>query len=88
MASPGFHSWMIRPPRPTGAVSGLFLLGYGVFRFAVEFTREPDRFVGPLPIVRDESMATSFSNIANRRANHSALPRSVVHDQPSWRVTV
>jgi phosphatidylglycerol:prolipoprotein diacylglycerol transferase len=28
----------------------LFLLGYGVFRFAVEFTREPDRFVGPLPM--------------------------------------
>jgi len=35
-------------PRPTGAVSGLFLLGYGVFRFAVEFTREPDSFLGLL----------------------------------------
>jgi phosphatidylglycerol:prolipoprotein diacylglycerol transferase len=33
-------------PRPTGAVTGLFLLAYGVFRFAVEFTREPDSFLG------------------------------------------
>jgi phosphatidylglycerol:prolipoprotein diacylglycerol transferase len=31
-----------RKPRPTGAVSGAFLLGYGVFRSAVEFFREPD----------------------------------------------
>lgn len=29
-------------PRPTMAVSGLFLLLYGVFRFGVEFVREPD----------------------------------------------
>ena len=35
-------------PRPTGAVSGLFLLGYGVVRFAAEFTREPDSFLGLL----------------------------------------
>jgi phosphatidylglycerol:prolipoprotein diacylglycerol transferase len=35
-------------PRPTGAVSGLFLLGYGVVRFGVEFTREPDSFLGLL----------------------------------------
>jgi phosphatidylglycerol---prolipoprotein diacylglyceryl transferase len=32
--------------RPLGAVSGVFLLGYGVFRFAVEYTREPDGFLG------------------------------------------
>lgn len=32
--------------RPLGAVSGMFLLGYGVFRFAVEYTREPDGFLG------------------------------------------
>ena len=30
------------------AVSALFLIGYGVFRFAVEFTREPDSFLGLL----------------------------------------
>jgi phosphatidylglycerol:prolipoprotein diacylglycerol transferase len=29
--------------RPTGAVSGVFLLGYGFFRFIVEFFREPDK---------------------------------------------
>lgn len=29
-------------PRPMMAVSGLFLLGYGVFRFAIEFIRMPD----------------------------------------------
>lgn len=37
-----------RHPRPVGAVSGVFLLGYGVFRFGVEFTREPDDFLGLL----------------------------------------
>ncbi|MRX28089.1 prolipoprotein diacylglyceryl transferase [Kangiella sp. HZ709] len=29
-------------PRPTKAVSGLFLLGYGFFRFMIEYFREPD----------------------------------------------
>jgi len=33
-------------PRPRGVVLGLFLLGYGIFRFAVEFAREPDSFLG------------------------------------------
>lgn len=37
-----------RKPRPMGAVSGAFLLGYGVFRFAAEFAREPDNFLGLL----------------------------------------
>jgi phosphatidylglycerol:prolipoprotein diacylglycerol transferase len=31
-----------RKPRPTGAVSGLFLIGYGAFRSLAEFTRNPD----------------------------------------------
>jgi phosphatidylglycerol:prolipoprotein diacylglycerol transferase len=31
-----------RKPRPLGAVSGLFLIGYGSFRFLAEFTRNPD----------------------------------------------
>jgi phosphatidylglycerol:prolipoprotein diacylglycerol transferase len=35
-------------PRPAGAVSGLFLIGYGSFRFLVEFTRQPDDFLGLL----------------------------------------
>ena len=29
-------------PRPRAAVSGLFLIGYGCFRFITEFFREPD----------------------------------------------
>jgi len=32
--------------RPVGAVSGLFLLGYGTFRFIVEYFREPDAHIG------------------------------------------
>ncbi|MGH8494567.1 MAG: prolipoprotein diacylglyceryl transferase [Gammaproteobacteria bacterium] len=35
-------------PRPTMAVSGLFALLYGIFRFAVEFVREPDIQLGYL----------------------------------------
>ena len=35
-------------PRPVMAVSGLFLLGYGVFRFAIEFVRMPDAHIGYL----------------------------------------
>lgn len=33
-------------PRPLRAVSGLFMLGYGVFRFAIEFVRQPDAHIG------------------------------------------
>jgi phosphatidylglycerol:prolipoprotein diacylglycerol transferase len=36
--------------RPMGAVSGLFLLGYGACRFAAEFAREPDGFLGLLAL--------------------------------------
>jgi len=34
--------WFTSKPRPRWAPSGLFLLCYGVFRFAVEFVRVPD----------------------------------------------
>jgi phosphatidylglycerol:prolipoprotein diacylglycerol transferase len=37
-----------RRRRPLGAVSGLFLIGYGSFRFLVEYAREPDSFLGVL----------------------------------------
>ncbi len=40
--------WYSSKPRPVGAVSGLFLIGYGSFRFLVEYTREPDSFLGLL----------------------------------------
>ncbi|KKK76729.1 hypothetical protein LCGC14_2860720, partial [marine sediment metagenome] len=35
-----------KKPRPAGSVGGLFLLGYGVFRFCVEYVREPDAHLG------------------------------------------
>ena len=34
--------------RPTGSISALFLIFYGFFRFLIEFTREPDNFLGLL----------------------------------------
>ncbi|MGH8743946.1 MAG: prolipoprotein diacylglyceryl transferase [Burkholderiales bacterium] len=37
-------------PKPVGAVSGMFLIGYGLFRFLVEFTREPDLYLGLLAL--------------------------------------
>ncbi len=41
--------WLFaRKPRPTASVSGLFLIGYGAFRFLVEFVREPDPQLGYL----------------------------------------
>jgi len=41
--------WLFtRKPRPTASVSGLFMIGYGLFRFLVEFVREPDPQLGYL----------------------------------------
>ena len=37
-----------KPPLPQGTYFGLFLVGYGVFRIAVEFIREPDIQLGYL----------------------------------------
>ena len=37
-------------PRPMGAVSGAFLVGYGFFRFVAEFARQPDDFLGLLQL--------------------------------------
>lgn len=42
--------WFSSTPRARGQVSGLFLLGYGVFRFIAEFAREPDAFLGLLAL--------------------------------------
>ena len=36
--------------RPIGAISALFLIGYGSFRFLVEYTRQPDDFLGLLEL--------------------------------------
>lgn len=40
--------WFARRPRPAGQVAGVFLMGYGVFRFVAEFAREPDAHLGPV----------------------------------------
>jgi phosphatidylglycerol---prolipoprotein diacylglyceryl transferase len=36
--------------RPMGAASGLFLVGYGAFRFIAEYFRQPDEFLRELPL--------------------------------------
>ena len=38
--------WFSNKPRPRMAVSGLFAVAYGVYRFLIEFVREPDRHLG------------------------------------------
>jgi phosphatidylglycerol:prolipoprotein diacylglycerol transferase len=39
--------WLFsKRPRPTMAVSGLFLIGYSTFRFLAEFVRTPDAHLG------------------------------------------
>jgi phosphatidylglycerol:prolipoprotein diacylglycerol transferase len=47
----GVFLWLYsRHPRRIGQTSGAFMLGYGIFRFLAEFTREPDRFLGTLSL--------------------------------------
>jgi len=42
--------WYASKPRARGAVSAMFLMGYGTFRFIAEFAREPDEFLGLLAL--------------------------------------
>ncbi len=39
-----------RKPRPVGAVSGVFMIGYGSLRFMAEYFREPDAHLGLLAL--------------------------------------
>ena len=39
-----------RKPRARGQVSGVFMIGYGIFRFIAEYFREPDDFLGLLAL--------------------------------------
>lgn len=41
-------AWYRRRALPVAAVSGMFLIAYGSLRFLLEFTREPDVFLGLL----------------------------------------
>jgi phosphatidylglycerol:prolipoprotein diacylglycerol transferase len=38
--------WLSAKPKPRGVIGGTFLLGYGAFRFIVEYFREPDAHLG------------------------------------------
>ena len=40
--------WFSSRPRPRMAVSGMFLVLYAIFRFSVEFVRQPDAHIGYL----------------------------------------
>ncbi|NGZ28360.1 MAG: prolipoprotein diacylglyceryl transferase [Magnetococcales bacterium] len=42
--------WLGRKPHRDGFLSGVFLLGYGLSRFMVEFVREPDAHLGLLQL--------------------------------------
>jgi phosphatidylglycerol:prolipoprotein diacylglycerol transferase len=46
----GLLWWYAGRTRPAGSVSGVFLIGYGTFRFIAEFAREPDAFLGLLSL--------------------------------------
>ena len=46
----GLLWWFARKARPLGQVSAAFLVGYGVCRFAAEYFREPDAFLGLLAL--------------------------------------
>lgn len=42
--------WFAAKPRPRGAVSAVFLTGYGIFRFIAEYARQPDANLGLLAL--------------------------------------
>ena len=74
--------WFSSKPRPRMAVSGLFALCYGFFRFFIEFFREPDMHIGfvaynwltmgqllCLPMLVVGSLLLLFAYQKNRKAN-------------------
>ena len=58
-----------RRRRPLGAASGLFLVGYGLCRFVVEFAREPDSFLGYLALGLTMGQWLSLPMILDRRGD-------------------
>ncbi len=38
--------WFSKRKPPIGQISSIFLIGYGILRFIVEFTRQPDSYLG------------------------------------------
>ena len=74
------HRWRLLPRR--GAVTGLFLLGYGVARFSLEWVREPDRGMPMFPLGLSMGMILSLPLVLggawlllrSRRADALAAP--------------
>ena len=48
--------WFLRKKKPfDGFMAGMFLIGYGTFRFIIEYFREPDADIGYIISVTDAS---------------------------------
>jgi len=72
-----------RKTRPVGQVSAVFLLGYGVFRFAAEFAREPDDFLGLLAAGLSMGQWLSLPMVAAGVVLYAAAGRGArPHDPP------
>ncbi len=56
--------WQDRPGWPHGSLLALFLAGYGVLRFAVEFVRQPDPQLGTLALGLTMGQYLSLTMIA------------------------
>ena len=76
--------WFANKPRPAGQVSAVFLMGYGFFRFLVEYTREPDAFLGLLAGGLSMGQLLSLPMVAagaiifvasSRKSTHSPTPK-------------
>ncbi|HSV56162.1 MAG TPA: prolipoprotein diacylglyceryl transferase, partial [Magnetospirillaceae bacterium] len=59
--------FLVRPRRPfKGFAGGCFLIGYGTFRFAVEYLREPDAGIGFVVRLGDPEAPTyAFTTLLN-----------------------
>ncbi|WP_370661129.1 prolipoprotein diacylglyceryl transferase [Psychrosphaera algicola] len=78
--------WYSRKPRAVGSVGGLFLIGYGSFRFIVEYFRQPDDHLGlltlgmsmgqwlslPMVLAGVVVMAIAFKQAANKASQATA----------------
>jgi len=68
--------------RPAGAVSGLFLFGYGLARFVVEFFREPDSYLGlqALDLSRGQWLSLPMIIIGDLGLPSKSLETEVIHE--------
>lgn len=84
--------WFSSKPRPRMAVSGFFLLFYGIYRFIVEFVREPDAHLGflafewltmgqvlsaPMILIGAALMMLAYRNRVYAGAGSPATPNAV-----------